>query len=147
MREILYRGKRVDAGEWVEGYIVKATGSINRGCCYISPKVISVYYSTDYHDFTLGGFIEVDPETVCEFTGLSDKNGKKIFEGDIVECWSQGLKACGEVQHRIDGLWIIYPAWQKQIMWGLCPNTKGNTDVEVIGSIFDNPELLGEDKQ
>lgn len=88
--------------------------------------------------------IEVIPESVEEYTTLTDKNGKKIFEGDIVECWSEGVKAKGTVQKRRDGWWFIYPAWQKNIIWGLCPNEDGSTSVEVIGNIHDNPELLKE---
>jgi uncharacterized phage protein (TIGR01671 family) len=87
-------------------------------------------------------FIKVYSETVGQYTGLTDKNGKKIFEGDIVDCWSEGVNAQGTVQQRRDGLWIIYPAWQKHIMWGLCPDEYSNTTVEVIGNIHDNPELI-----
>lgn len=129
MREILFRGKRVDNGEWVEGSL--STEYLKEcGCVMISPTADTCY--------------KVDPETVGQYTGLTDKNGVKIFEGDIVECWSEGVKARGTVQQRIDGLWIIYPAWQKRIMWGLCPDNDDNTTVEVIGNIHDNPELLVE---
>ena len=84
----------------------------------------------------------VNLETIGQFTGLTDKNGTKIFEGDIVDCWSEGVNAQGTVQQRRDGLWIIYPAWQKHIMWGLCPDEYSHTTVEVIGNIHNNPELI-----
>lgn len=79
---------------------------------------------------------------IMQYTGLKDKNGKEIYEGDIVVAWSQGHRAAGEVKQRIDGLWIMYPAYQKGKLWGLCPNPKGDTNVEIIGNIHDNPELL-----
>ena len=125
IREVIFRGKRTDNGEWItdsETYIRDGDG------IWLSDENLNI--------------VTVIPETVGQYTGLTDKNGVKIFEGDIVECWSEGVKARGTVQQRIDGLWIIYPAWQKRIMWGLCPDNDGNTTVEVIGNIHDNPELL-----
>ena len=80
--------------------------------------------------------------TICQCTGLKDKNGKLIWENDVVEAWSQGRCAIGKIKHRIDGTWIMYPAWQNGEMWYLLPNDDGITTVEVIGNIFDNPELL-----
>ena len=118
MREILFRGKSIYTCKWAESVCPHGVMRSGHLC----------------DDFI--------PETVGQFTGLLDKNGKKIFEGDIVDCWSEGVNAKGTVQQRKDGLWIIYPAWQKTIMWGLCPDEYCNTTVEVIGNIYDNPELL-----
>lgn len=136
MREILFRGKRIDNGEWVEGSLVHRTQFYgDPDDCYF------ILYDGEFHcDYY--GSAEVDFKTVGQYTGLTDKNGKKIFEGDIVDCWSEGVNAQGTVQQRRDGLWIIYPAWQKHIMWGLCPNEYSHTAVEVIGNIHDNPELI-----
>lgn len=133
----LYKAKRIDNGKWVTGFYVK--GSDMYG------EEVHVIFETDAIFFSHGetdGFAEINPSTICQCTGLEDKNGKLIWENDIVEAWSQGSKATGKVRQRIDGLWFMYPAWQKQEFWGLCPNNDRETTVEVIGNIFDNPELL-----
>ena len=145
MREILFRGKRVDNGEWVEGFY----SQFHNRPTIDKPNSHQIFELIDkgvkIFGTSIGGFWHIiDPETIGQFTGLLDKNGKKIFEGDIVDCWSEGVNAQGTVQQRKDGLWIIHPAWQKHIMWGLCPDEYSNTTVEVIGNIHDNPELLKE---
>ena len=129
MREILFRGKKKD-GEWVEGDLLHW----NKFYCIVE-------WDAKVEDINVAN-MRVIPETVGQFTGLKDKNGIKIFEGDIVKAWSGGLVAIGKVVQRTDGLWIIYPAYQKQNFWGLIPNDKGETTVEIIGNIHDNPELL-----
>ena len=138
MREILFRGKRIDNGEWIVGHLL--TFEDGRARIIESQTDIFCYEKDNSIIQTVAH--EVYPETVGQFTGLLDKNGKKIFEGDIVDCWSEGVNAQGEVQQRKDGLWIIYPAWQKTIMWGLCPDEYCHTTVEVIGNIHDNPEMV-----
>ena len=77
MREILFRGKRCDNGEWVFGNFV-------RGC------IEDFAYIVEFGNKELcRNYVEVIPETVGQFIGLTDKNGKKIFEGDIVHCVSK----------------------------------------------------------
>lgn len=76
-----------------------------------------------------------------QYTGLKDANGKDIYEGDIVEAWSEGEKAIGKVKQRIDGLWLMYPAWQSGKSWGLMPNKERKTTVKIIGNIYENKEL------
>ena len=113
MREILFRGKRLVDGKWIAGYFVD-TGRYNA----IKPKG-EVYYG-------------VDPSTVGQYTGLTDKDGKKIFEGDII--------GDGERKYAVSfekGCWVILG---KIEFWDfLQTNAKS---YEVIGNIHDNPELL-----
>lgn len=94
--------------------------------------------------------IEVRPKddktSVMQSTGLFDKNDKEIFEGDIVVAMSQGVKAIGEVKRRIDGYWLMYPAWQHGEFWHIVKNVDtGETGVEIIGNIYENPELVEEE--
>ena len=141
MREILFRAKQVNNGEWVEGYFAI-------GKWYLDEKERYAILPIDlcfYPHCEINEWIEIDPETVCQYTGMIDKNGKRIWENDIVSAWSEGKHAIGKVKRRIDGLYIIYPAYQKTEFWELCPDGNGKTEVEVIENIFDNQELLKEE--
>ncbi|MBF1275806.1 MAG: hypothetical protein HXM95_01895 [Parvimonas micra] len=89
----------------------------------------------------LRGYVKYQDVELMQYTGLKDKNGKEIYEGDIVEAWSEGKKAIGKVKQRIDGLWLMYPAWQSGKSWGLMPNEERNTTVKIIGNIYENKEL------
>ena len=145
MREILFRGKRKDSGEWVEGRLLAAdvivpSGqefSLEANCIYGCDKPIIGY--------------EVDEETVGQFTGLKDKNGKKIFEGDIVTApyidpifhsvWNEGNLTENAVVKYADGMFYIeyVESKQKITLFGLLNGAK---EAAVIGNIHDNPELL-----
>lgn len=124
MREILFRGKRVDNGEWVEGSLIHQTKF------YGDPvDHYHILYDGEFH-IDYYGSAEVIPETVGQFTGLLDKNGKKIFEGDIVRLY------CG-----IRGTYVMHIL---DIRHGFRPFENRVTEIEVIGNIHDNPELLKE---
>lgn len=125
MREILFKAKRLDNGEWVEGDLLH-TGHAD------------VVLISDFKD----QLFRCDGNTLCQYTGLTDKNGQKIWENDIVSAWSEGKNAIGKVIRRADGLYIMYPAYQNKEFWGLCPKKNGKTTVEVIGNVFDNADLL-----
>lgn len=131
MREILFRGKRLDNGEWVEGF-------------YCKHDTVKVCFTTDdpktKHLIVMDGFcdwgfepplqgVEVAPGTVGQFTGLLDKNGKRIFEGDIL---SLRASRAHEVKFDAGGFF----------MEGTAIPFKLAGKFEIIGNIHDNPEFL-----
>ncbi len=83
----------------------------------------------------------------CQYTGLKDRNGNDIYEGDIVEAWSEGYKHIGEIRWRFEGqpAIIIYPAFANQGFWKLHGQKGIDDGVVVIGNIFQNPEILSND--
>lgn len=123
MREILFRGKRLDNGEWVEGAFCPKNSEGDIPCIIV------------YNGTLAGWWFEVDPATVGQFTGLEDKNGKRIFEGDVVRYGNRtGYvifgNGCFCVQ---DSMTQNHPAIDiVMFQW----------DVTVIGNSHDNPELL-----
>ena len=134
MREILFSGKRLDNGEWVEGFYVHLYDS--KG--HESHRIYTGYAETDCGDFYPDWF-EVDPETARRFTELTDKNGTKIYEGDIVDILTEN-EEIGVVAYE-DGGFLVNAD-------GFCVDFHSNingTDLEVIGNIHDNPELLEEE--
>lgn len=146
MRETLFRGKRVDNGEWVYGYY--ATQS-NHACFQSELKYTSFILKDEFMDWGLGGLAEYEviPETVGQFTGLTDKNGNKIFEGDIVKsCFrSDADKEPMTVEFRTErGGWFPFACGDG---CGCCEvDTYPPEYTEVIGNIYDNKELLGNDQ-
>ena len=136
MRDYLFRGKRKDNGEWVEGYLVIADERYFIAKC---PECItSLYYPDDIYSFT--GFVEVIPETVGQYTGLTDKNGKGIFEGDIVKTdkFSEPNKQYIIKYDLLFGAFIGHDRYNFYFV-----TFDGDSDeFEVIGNIHDNPELM-----
>lgn len=151
MRELLFKGKAKGTGEWISGgYLQRAEAK------YYFKKdqaLIHSYIASDWTTyFGLPSELtihEVEPSTVCQYTGLTDKNGKKIFEGDIVRYG----EICGEVKFGLhesnwqickynQGFYIEFPEeslYRKEL--GYLENK-----VVVIGNIYDSPKLL-EDKE
>lgn len=87
-------------------------------------------------------YIPFGEAILMQYTGLKDKNGVEIFEGDVVIAWSQGVKGIFEIKRRIDGLWLLYPAWKDGQFWYLRPTEDGRETIEIIGNIYENPDLL-----
>lgn len=137
MREILFRGKRVDNGEWIEGYFVK----------FEWREIPEIY--TGWNCYTLTPECHgIEPSTVGQYTGLTDKNGRKIFEGDIIHLkYSQvffGGEYFGEYTAEVsykEGCFITDGINNgDEIETPL--SGFDNDEVEIIGNIHDNPELL-----
>lgn len=118
MREILFRGKEFYTGDWVEGYYVKGTtrqGIVKSFACHPRYDVI--------------------PESVGQFTALYDKNGKRIFEGDIVVYRGDEYGVI-EYDAEIARFCVTFDTWSTDFdhLYG--------KELEIIGNIHDNPKLL-----
>ena len=138
MREIIFRGKRKDNGEWVYGSLLKV--KIGGNIAYL---IFGEDFSFDGENVNALTHALVDPETVGQYTGLTT-NGKKIFEGDVVLCKVIGIREekihKGFVEYTDDCFGVnikgIVPT-QSCLSFSM-----KNGDVEIIGNIHDNPELL-----
>lgn len=131
MRDILFRAKRADNGEWVYGYYIKTRD-------YLDNREIHLIVGIDSTSFPANEFIdanEVNPETLGQHTGRTDKNGAKIFEGDVCHFYGGEyysgyweINYTGKIEIDADSLWYLDNA----------------EFVEVIGNVYDNSELLEE---
>jgi hypothetical protein len=142
MREILFRGKRVDNGEWDEGYLSEDTicSAVNTYVAFVICKKPKGVYDDEWY--------EIDPDTIGQYTGLTDKNGKMIFEGDIVHQYNEGLDNEYLYDLRAD---VGRVFWHQEATRFLrtsklfpdnCPEICAHCEYEVVGNIYDNPELL-----
>ena len=129
MREILFRGKRIDKGDWVEGqyaYILNPLTESGEPIKHLICNGTNIFNH------------EINKETICQFTGLFDRNGKRIYENDIIK--DDISYTCGVVEWYQEDYagWCVNDFFfgEQQFtndMWNEC---------EVIGNIFDNPELM-----
>lgn len=162
MREIIFKGKRMDNGEWVYGSLF-----VGFKKSYICPEAIAMYNFDGA--LCLGGFIEVDPSTVGQYTGLIDKNGVNIFEGDIVdlfgmkgkvvqECGAFGIGFMKTIDYDLLESKIPFnnsanfcfndnfiSLWE--VFWNYEQDDNPLYEVEIIGNVHDNPDLLLESKE
>ena len=150
MREILFKAKRIDNGEWVEGYYAERNGKTFIGIdISIYGDIFEVFCTPVIRWF------EVDPKTLCQFTGLCDKNGKKIWESDIIS-YQRDNDDCPfpnkDTKKRFGK--VFYQGFRSTFAIGMGKNgsrsinddlwkyVQNGNRVEVIGNQFDNPELL-----
>ena len=137
MREILFKAKRIDNGEWVEGYYL-------RDQYHIGGKDI-IFYRKDSDLFTVYTNI-IDIETLCQFTGLYDKNGDKIWENDIFQYTDEAMviqKDLIEYNETHASFVRLHNAEKLGLQYLWIDEATCNHG-EVIGNIFDNKELLQE---
>lgn len=135
----LFKAKRVyNGGKWVQGYYVKGLDMYNKEVHLIfGPN--TMFYSSGETD----GWYKVDPTTICQCTGLKDKNGNMIWENDICDRKEQ----YPEIVKYCNGDWTLDYSYVSNKKSGanycnLGFYTEERKCVEVIGNIFDNPELL-----
>lgn len=150
MREILFRGKRIDNGEWVYGYLFR-----------IWERVYILWGTFN----GVPNMVEVDFSTICECTELTDKNGLKIYEGDLLlqkttkkfnkvnpNLWERKYQVVFDY-HKVRSGWADGSAYGwclKEIPTNVCKaignlendNKNGYYPYEIIGNIFDNPNLI-----
>ena len=130
----LFKGKRTDNGEWVIGYY-GVIGERN----VIIEKYAENYYCPDICESRHGNQIhEVNSKTICQCTGLKDKNGKLIWENEIIKCkFGIAVAVWDKSEWRIK--LVKDNIWRKDLHYWV---VEDNQRTEVVGNIFDNPELL-----
>ena len=139
MREILFRAKQVNNGEWVEGYLFD-DGMAEVEHYFVGRIVVEPYKGTACDDWNITGidFCEVNPETLCQYTGLTDKNGNRIWENNIVRIKNSMDEGIGNIEF-YGGMWYV-DGEPSNSLHDIAEYDDG--ELEVIGNIFDTPELL-----
>ena len=147
-REMVFKAKRIDNGEWVEGIPFKIEEKYYMMIPDTTNSIIGTYSANIY-------CIEINIDTLCQHTGLTDKNGNKIWENDVVkkpfytdcDAYANSEKYVGIVKF-INYEWVIETKNNNRV--GIRPfvdalaYTHDIEYFEVVGNVFDNPELIGE---
>lgn len=151
MREILFRGKRLNNGEWVEGFFAEKKDPL------LESDVRNAFILAQARGDFFATWFPVDPSTVGQYTGLTDKNGERIFEGDVVRATIKRSYGCqsprtekGVIGYDCIGMigLILYRAKNGENVWSDFFNELSMSGLiedyyfEVIGNIHDNTELL-----
>ncbi len=149
MRELLFKAKRTYDGKWVEGFYCNMSETTYALAEDYDKEPVPVHHYITQETMTDWGLpnrmylTEVDPETVCQYTGLTDKNGNRVWENDIVK--TNSGRICKVI-------WFSSPQHQG---WDLIPlegkspaPSKYNlwSELAVVGNVFDNPGLPGGDR-
>ena len=126
----LFKAKRLDNGEWVQGALFNGESH-----CIIGQEIKFSPYTE--HECKIVGY-EVDRDTICQCTGLKDKNGKLIWENEIIKCkFGIAVAVWDKSEWRIKC--VKDNIWRKDLHYWV---VEDNQRTEVVGNIFDNPELL-----
>lgn len=141
MREILFRGKDIISGAWVQGLLMMKSDPV-----YEDEKLYYILRQERYEDGMLSSFAtwyEVKPKTVGQYTGLKDINGKRIFEGDIIQLSRGGFRNRGVVIYSEDNARYGIIDARKELNFSFLhvPFVR-DYRITVIGNIHDNPDLL-----
>lgn len=147
MREILFRAKRIDNGEWVEGNLVFLFQTKAHEAFIIPIRFGNAFMQLREGDLGFRYWYKVDKETICQFTGLCDKSGNKIWENDIFQCTDETMVTQKDLikYNETHASFVRLHNTKKlglQYLWideAICNHG------EVIGNIFDNPQLLQEE--
>mgnify|MGYP001767760876 CR=1 FL=1 len=133
-REILFRGKRVDTGEWVYGLLIES----KNGECHILVKNYNpIKKQGSGHWYIDAPCFQVHPDTVCQFTGLLDKNGNKIFEGDKLRLENLWSNTEWETFVRFDNGTMVVDIEECDYNMTSIGFIDEETEIEITGNIHD----------